>query len=132
MKFPPLATLAICILPPTSFLLAQGSLTPPGAPAPTMRSLGEIWDKIGALETQTAALLTAHEQFRAEHRLLSVFLAGASGSLAWQLATVDSASVVGEYSSLAFGPDGQPALSHPQQVIGGLRFARKGLFKTTP
>ena len=35
---------------------AQGPLTPPGSPAPTMKSLQEIWDKIGILETENAAL----------------------------------------------------------------------------
>jgi hypothetical protein len=35
----------------------QGSLTPPGAPKPTMKSLPEIWDKLGGLEAQTATRL---------------------------------------------------------------------------
>jgi parallel beta-helix repeat protein len=39
---PALALACAVILPPSSFLLAQGSLTPPGAPAATMKSLDQI------------------------------------------------------------------------------------------
>ena len=37
---------------------AQGDLIPPGPPAPTMKSLQEIWDKVGGLETQVSGLQT--------------------------------------------------------------------------
>jgi formylglycine-generating enzyme required for sulfatase activity len=51
------AVLAIgLILPLPDFLRAEGPLTPPGAPTPTMKTLQEIWDKIGDLETQVAGL----------------------------------------------------------------------------
>jgi hypothetical protein len=40
-KHSALALLASCILNPAS-LSAQGSLTPPGAPAPTMKTLTQI------------------------------------------------------------------------------------------
>ena len=33
-------------------LHAQGPLTPPGAPAPTMKTLKEIWDEIATLKAQ--------------------------------------------------------------------------------
>jgi hypothetical protein len=33
-------------------LHAEGPLDPPGAPAPTMKTLQELWDKIGELEAQ--------------------------------------------------------------------------------
>lgn len=33
---------SLLILPPSSFLLAQGTLTPPGAPAPTMKTLDQL------------------------------------------------------------------------------------------
>ncbi len=38
---------------------AQGPLTAPGAPGPEMKSLQEIWDKIGGLEAQNRQLKTA-------------------------------------------------------------------------
>jgi hypothetical protein len=31
------------------FAFGQGSLTPPGAPAPTMKSLQDVWDKVNTL-----------------------------------------------------------------------------------
>ena len=34
---------------------AQGSLTPPGAPAPTMRSLEEVYQRLSVLEANQAA-----------------------------------------------------------------------------
>lgn len=51
-----LALAALFLLPPSSSLLAQGDLTSPGGPAPTMKSHQEIWDKIGTLETQVTGL----------------------------------------------------------------------------
>lgn len=40
----------LLFLPPT--LRAEGPLTPPGAPAPTMKTLQEIWDRMGELQAQ--------------------------------------------------------------------------------
>jgi len=50
--------LALCILP--TALLAQGSLTPPGAPAATMKSLDQIYAKLDARIpiTNSASLVT--------------------------------------------------------------------------
>ena len=54
------------VLPPlllTGLLLAvvalhaEGPLTPPGPPGPTMKSLQELWDKIGELEAQNNAII---------------------------------------------------------------------------
>ena len=41
-----LATLLAFILHPSSFILAQGPLTPPGAPAPTMKTLDQVEPRI--------------------------------------------------------------------------------------
>jgi len=40
-------------------VLAEGPLTPPGAPAPTMKTLQELWDKMEALEAKVDAIFTA-------------------------------------------------------------------------
>ena len=90
---------------------AQGALTPPGAPAPTMRSLQEIWDKIGVLETQGLNLqtqgLSLQQQvsgLQKDCSALSLLLDNAEVTLPWLITTVDSAGFTGEYTSLAFTP----------------------------
>ena len=118
---------------------AQGSLTPPGAPAPTQKSLQEIWDMLGALEMRASTLESQNATFQSQntalrsdvtalktaatqerHFLESIF----QDQLPWRVTTVDSAGATGEYTSLAFGPDGQPAISYYDKINGDLRFAR--------
>jgi hypothetical protein len=45
---------------------------------------------------------------------------------------VDSAGSVGGHTSLAFGPDGQPAISYYDASNGDLKFARMGIFTPRP
>jgi len=45
---------------------------------------------------------------------------------------VDSAGSVGRHTSLAFGPDGQPAISYFDDSNGDLKFARMGIFTPRP
>lgn len=59
-----------------------------------------------------------------QNLLLTGLLASASPGLPWNLSTVDSAGNVGKFSSLAFGPDGQPAISYADLLLGYLHFAR--------
>ena len=103
-----------------SALHAQGALTPPGAPAPTMKSLQEIWDKIDMLETQNLDLRTRTTQLQSQLTLL----ASTTANLAWVISTVDSAGDVGQFTSLAFGPDGQPAIAYYDAGNGFLKIAR--------
>ena len=48
-----LALALVLILQPCPFLLAQGPLTPPGAPAPTMKTLDQIEPRIAINATNT-------------------------------------------------------------------------------
>jgi hypothetical protein len=123
---------ALLLAAPAPFSPGQGPLTPPGAPEPAMKWLQDIWDKLGEVAARQAALHASQEQLRAEHRLLTGFLASANANLACLLTTVDAAAVVGEYSSLAFGSDRQPAIAYWDAIQDDRKFARRGLFKPAP
>ena len=54
---------------------------------------------------------------------------------AWVGTVVEAAGNVGYDASLAFGPDGQPAIAYTDYTTSGpaiLKFARKGVFKPLP
>jgi hypothetical protein len=120
MTSPRLLACLLALVGAGTALLGQGALAPAAAPAPTQKSLQEIWDKIAALETRNLA--TQQRLLATQHEL--AFLQQNSGiSPAWQISTVDSAGDVGYYSSLAFSPAGQPAISYQEQPHFYLRFA---------
>ncbi len=73
------------------------------------------------LQTQVTTLQTQLSQVRSENQLL---FAAASPSLPFIVSSVDSAGYVGTYTSLAFGPDGQPAISYSGGTNVDLKFAR--------
>ncbi len=112
------------ILLTTAGLFGQGALTPPGAPAPTQKSLQEIWNKIGVLEAQNTTLQAQTTGIQAQNQLLTSLLGSAGVNFAWNIKTVDAVGVTGSYTSLAFGPDVQPAISYYDTTNGDLRFAR--------
>ena len=119
----------------TAAAFSQGRLAPSAAPAPTMKSLQEIWDKIGGLETQNttlqsqvAALQTQNSQFTTLVNLVST----ATVDFAWVVTTVDASGFVGYDTSLVFGPDGQPAISYFESSSEDLKFARMGVFTPAP
>lgn len=114
-----LAMATASILSITTTALAQGPLTPPGAPAPTMKTLQELWDKIGTLET---TLTNQQQQLSQSANLLNA-LAEANGVLGWEITNVTGTNKVGNYNtSLAFTPGGQPAISYTS-ASGRLNYA---------
>ena len=100
---------------------AQGPLPPTGAPAPTMKSLQQLWDELQASKTTVSALQGQVSALQSQGKFLHY---AAGGSLPWSLTTVVSAGNVGLYTSLAFGPGGQPAISYYDNSNFDLKFAR--------
>ena len=98
----------------------QGNLTPPGTPAPVMKSLQEIWDKLGNVATQSANL---QEQTTEAQQLFAPVYEKLNISLPWMIQTVDSAGDVGSYASLAIGPSGRPAIAYYDVTHRNLNFA---------
>ena len=109
------------------FALCQGSLTPPGSPAPTMKSLQEIWDKSAALEAQVQAqqqqisLLT--QKTNEQNAALGILLDKSGVALPWDLANVDSVGSQRCNSSLAFTLGGQPAICYYDGINQDLKYA---------
>jgi hypothetical protein len=125
-----LPLLAAVLLLPSTYCLGQGNLNPPGAPAPTMKSLQEIWNKIGTLETQNTALQnSANSQqqqiasLQKDSAAMSLLLDNAGIVFPWTLTTVDNTGNVGSFTSLAFTPGGQPAISYYDTTNGNLKYA---------
>jgi parallel beta-helix repeat protein len=64
MKLPTLRTIVLAfVICPSPFILAQGSLTPPGAPAPTMKTLAQIEPRIDLQNAPAAAVTTTDPNF---------------------------------------------------------------------
>ena len=51
---------------------------------------------------------------------------------AWIFNLVDREPNSGDFCTLAFGPDGQPAIVYSDDTNVVLKFARKGVFTPTP
>jgi len=123
MKIHFLALLSLAVGTAPSF--AQGPLAPPaGPPAPTMKSLQEIWDKVDALETRATALETQNAALRSQSTLLMQQLSAMvpTSRLAWLISTID---VSLSENAMAFGPDGQPAIAYNDPYGSqDLKFAR--------
>jgi hypothetical protein len=103
---------------------AQGPLTPLGPPGLEMKSLQEIWDKAGGLETRIVQTRARISSAAAENRLLAGLVSLPAVNRPWLITTVDTIGDVGESSSVAIGPDGYPAISCVSQNPFTLKFAR--------
>jgi len=116
-------------------LSGQGSLEPPpGTPAPTQKSLQEIWDHVANLEgtidglqtdidglqdtvadleSTNAALLDQLARLESgEERNRFALAVMFQDQLPWEFTLVDGANAVGETVSVAFGPNGLPAVAY--------------------
>lgn len=111
--------LFLSILAAPATLVAQGPLEPLAAPAPTMKSLQEIWDKIGGLETQATQLATQNAQLQKQLTLL----AATTVNFAWNFSTVVSGANRRNIT-LAFGQDGLPAVAYQNVTNADLGIAR--------
>jgi len=132
-----------------TWLHAQGDLAPAGAPAPTMKSLQEIWErinanqavieaKINANQAATEAMLTEHRDateatiaalqaenaaLKDQNATIQQLLASLGLDLPWQTTTIDSVGKPGRFTSLSFDPLGNPAISYYDFINGDLKFA---------
>ena len=145
-----LPLLAVVLLVQSSRCFGQGSLTPPGSPAPTQKSLQEIWDRIGTLETTVSALETTVSTLESNVSTLETTVSDQQAliqqqnalidsmatvhgvSLPWTLTTVDSTGNTGRHTSLAFTPGGQPAISYYTSDDTALRYAELRSYRLVP
>ena len=100
-------------------LFAQGPLAPPGPPAPTQKSLQEIWDKIGGLESTLAA---QQQQITLLQQQNSILLESAGVPVPWRLMTVALHGEAG-LQALAYSREGKPAIAYYDPTGGDLKYA---------
>ena len=93
---------------PAGMAHAQGALDPTNAPAPSMKTLQQIWDKIAAQQADIDRLRYQNEA------ILNLL----GPSLPWQVAAIYTNGDTGTGPSLAYGPDGQPAIAFGESYVG--------------
>ena len=119
---------------PSALAFPQGALEPPSStPAPTQKSLQEIWDRVGILESDLGNLENNLVGLKGEVEALSTQNANLTnlllsigqklGALPWTTTTIDSEGNAGTYTSLAFSPSGQPAISYYDLDNDDLKYA---------
>ncbi len=107
--------------------LGQGSMTPPGGPAPTMKSLQEIWDKSVALEAQNLSqqqqIATLLQKNNEQNAAIGILLEKSGVPLPWNLSVTVPVGTGGGDSSLAFQSNGKPAISYYEGIGQDLKYA---------
>lgn len=113
-----------------------GDLTPPGPPGPTMHSLEELYQQLLLAKQQIASNqqaiatlgsgMTTTQTGQAAVATMVANLASSQGSAVsnvWQSTVVDAGGSVGHHNSLAFSPDGRPAISYRDLANNDLKYA---------
>jgi formylglycine-generating enzyme required for sulfatase activity len=103
-----------------------GTLNPPAAPAPSMKSLQQIWDEVQALKADLDDGVTTAQAGQETVAAMLANLARAQGaavSNVWQTSAIAAAGSVGQHNSLAFTPGGQPAVSYRDSASNDLLYA---------
>ncbi len=96
-----------------------------GEPAPSQKSLHEIYNKIEAQQIEIGRL---SKQNSDQAGLLSLLAEVSDVELPWIVTEILPDGERPVNASLAFAPDGQPHVVY-QGVIDFIRYARKGLFR---
>ena len=117
MKVATFPILAVFI---TGALHAQGPLTPPGPPGPTQKSLQEIWDKLQSAESMISL---QQQQISILQQQNSALLEVGGANLPWQILKVEGAVFQNGDPSLAFSPQGAPAVAYVGVGNGSVHFA---------
>jgi hypothetical protein len=108
-----------CLIASSKPASAQGELTPTSPPAATMKSLQELWDEMRSLRSRVDS-----SQASSEALLLNIARAqGLNVSNVWQTQRADTNENIGSYTSLAFTPAGQPAISYYNDSPDDLMYA---------
>lgn len=111
---------------------AQGSLTPPGVPSATMKSLQELWDRMQTLESNVNARVGSVESQTLYGQAATIAMLAdlarthgmtVTATRVWQIQTVDNSTRMGTYTSLAFTPSGRPAISYRDDSNNDLKYA---------
>jgi hypothetical protein len=96
-------------------VLAQGPLAPPGPPGETMRSLEDLWNAVGQLQAQNAALsdqlVEADQRISSPSNRLEMTCGAADAAFIWALQSV-CPTWSGLYGSLVIAPLGHALIAH--------------------
>lgn len=88
---------------------AQGPITPSGSPAPGMKTLQEIWDRLGVVEAQAETLGEQVGQLQRDQSATAIVLEQLGVNLPWSITTLSPTGTVVSYDfDYAVSPDGSP------------------------